>query len=311
MELGLNEEQELLKASAEKYFRDNYSFELRRNYIETASNNNKQWKHFSDLGWLGLPLDTKYGGYSGNISDVMVLMETFGSSLVLEPYVNFIILSGKIIEKFSPSDKAALILPLIIRGERKISFAFSEPYSRYDNKEVQTIAIKDKQSWILKGMKNFVIGSSFCDQFLIPAICKEEKEIKIFLLNKKTENLVINSLQKNNRNDFLSIEMSSREALKMPPFGKLASIILSSKNEVLLKKVSLEILGFYKSFNDIELYGPAPAQIYLIRGRYRMRFLLKTSKKVNIQKVIKNWLSEINIPSSINMNIDIDPYSFL
>ncbi len=195
MELGLNEEQELLKASAEKYFRDNYSFELRRNYIETASNNNKQWKHFSDLGWLGLPLDTKYGGYSGNISDVMVLMETFGSSLVLEPYVNFIILSGKIIEKFSPSDKAALILPLIIRGERKISFAFSEPYSRYDNKEVQTIAIKDKQSWILKGMKNFVIGSSFCDQFLIPAICKEEKEIKIFLLNKKTENLVINSYE--------------------------------------------------------------------------------------------------------------------
>ena len=140
---------------------------------------------------------------------------------------------------------------------------------------------------------------------------RENIDGHVYIQTYNPENLVINSLQKNNRNDFLSIEMSSREALKMPPFGKLASIILSSKNEVLLKKVSLEILGFYKSFNDIELYGPAPAQIYLIRGRYRMRFLLKTSKKVNIQKVIKNWLSEINIPSSINMNIDIDPYSFL
>ena len=107
------------------------------------------------------------------------------------------------------------------------------------------------------------------------------------------------------------MEMSSRKVLNMPPFGKLASIILSSKNEALLKKVSMDILECYQAFNEIELYGPAPAQIYLIRGRYRMRFLMKTGKKINIQKVIKSWLSNIVIPSSINMNIDIDPYSFL
>ena len=48
----------------------------------------------------------------------------------------------------------------------------------------------------------------------------------------------------------------------------------------------MDILECYQTFNEIELYGPAPAQIYLIRGRYRMRFLMKTGKKINIQKVI-------------------------
>ena len=134
---------------------------------------------------------------------------------------------------------------------------------------------------------------------------------QVYIQTYNPENLVIKSLQKNNRNEFLSMEMSSRKVLNMPPFGKLASIILSSTNETLFKKVSMDILECYQAFNEIELYGPAPAQIYLIRGRYRMRFLMKTGKKINIQKVIKNWLSNIVIPSSINMNIDIDPYSFL
>ena len=65
------------------------------------------------------------------------------------------------------------------------------------------------------------------------------------------------------------------------------------------------------SYDGVEIFGPAPAQIYIIRGNYRFRFLIKSLKKINIQKVIKSWTSKLPLPSSINMKIDIEPYSFL
>jgi primosomal protein N' (replication factor Y) len=57
--------------------------------------------------------------------------------------------------------------------------------------------------------------------------------------------------------------------------------------------------------------GPAPAPMYFLRGKYRRRFLIKSDKTVNIQKVLIDWTKKINKPSNINLTIDIDPFSFM
>ena len=59
------------------------------------------------------------------------------------------------------------------------------------------------------------------------------------------------------------------------------------------------------------ILGPAPAPMYYLRGKYRYRFLIKSTKEVNIQKVIKDWVYKIKIPYTIKLVVDIDPYTFL
>ena len=64
-------------------------------------------------------------------------------------------------------------------------------------------------------------------------------------------------------------------------------------------------------YEKITVLGPAPAPISLLRGKHRYRFLIKSSKNINIQKVVKNWINKLKKPASIRLIIDIEPYSFL
>ena len=62
---------------------------------------------------------------------------------------------------------------------------------------------------------------------------------------------------------------------------------------------------------DIAIYGPAPAPMALLRGRYRYRLLLNAKRTANVQAVIRDWLGQFDVPRSVRINIDIDPYSFV
>ena len=96
-----------------------------------------------------------------------------------------------------------------------------------------------------------------------------------------------------------------------PPYGRLASIILSSRLERKLETFSTELLKVAPFFKNVKIFGPAPAPIYFLRGRFRRRFLIKSDKNVNIQDVILNWTRKINTPNHIKLTIDIDPFSFM
>ena len=63
--------------------------------------------------------------------------------------------------------------------------------------------------------------------------------------------------------------------------------------------------------NNIEILGPAEAPLRILRGWYRIRFLVKSKKEVNIQKKVRNWLVGCNIPSKVRVTVDVDPVNFL
>ena len=96
----------------------------------------------------------------------------------------------------------------------------------------------------------------------------------------------------------------------MPPFGKLAAIIVSGTRKEETEKVAI-YLG-QSAFNDtkISTLGPAPAPIFVLRNKYRYRLLLKTAKDIKIQDVLATWLKRVKLPSSVRVEVDIDPYSF-
>lgn len=125
------------------------------------------------------------------------------------------------------------------------------------------------------------------------------------------ENPIIKAIASNDRDNFFKNELISRKNAGMPPFGRLAAIILSCKSEKQLDIFSLKLSYVIPSFHNIKIFGPAPAPLHFLRGNYRRRFLIKSSKTVNLQQVILNWVNKIKTPSNIKLTIDIDPYSFM
>ncbi|MDC0093418.1 primosomal protein N' [Alphaproteobacteria bacterium] len=133
----------------------------------------------------------------------------------------------------------------------------------------------------------------------------------VYLQTFDTENPIIKAIAQNNRDDFFKNELMSRKNANMPPFGRLAAIILSSRFESKLDSFAIDLSRLAPTFKNVKIFGPAPAPMYFLRGKYRRRFLIKSDKTVNIQKVLIDWINKINKPSNINLNIDIDPFSFM
>ena len=140
---------------------------------------------------------------------------------------------------------------------------------------------------------------------------RSEKKGFVYLQTLYPDNLILDAVIKHDREAFVDIEKSSRQMLKMPPYGKLAAIIISSTNNEAAETAAY-MLGKCAPHTDmIDTYGPAPAPLSLLRGRYRYRLLLKTHKNINIQDVIKKWMSMVKFKSNVRVDIDINPYSFM
>ena len=140
---------------------------------------------------------------------------------------------------------------------------------------------------------------------------RAEKKGFVYLQTLYPDNAVLQALIHNDRNRFLDLEKQSRKILRMPPFGKLAAIIVSGANQDMTEKTAI-LLGQTAPNNDyISTLGPAPAPIYMLRNKYRYRLLLKTTKNIKIQSVIKEWLKRVQAPNNVRIEVDIDPYSFM
>ena len=93
MFIEYSEEQTMLHDSAEKYLRENYSFENRQATVKQSRGfSPEQWQIFADLGWLGMTFEEEAGGFGGGALETMILCEQFGKYLVLEPYLESVVL---------------------------------------------------------------------------------------------------------------------------------------------------------------------------------------------------------------------------
>ncbi len=139
---------------------------------------------------------------------------------------------------------------------------------------------------------------------------REHKKGLAVLQSYNPENLIIQALQKNDRTTFLTEEMNARKILKMPPFGKLASLIISGKNQTLTYQTVQKIVRHAPQKPNISVLGPVVAPIAKLRGKYRYRLLVKADKSINIQNYLHLWMDGAIIPPSVDVRMDIDPYSF-
>ncbi len=140
---------------------------------------------------------------------------------------------------------------------------------------------------------------------------RKVKPGKALLQTYTPEHPVMQALARGDREAFYQYEAMSRELGRMPPFGRLAAVILSSKDQALLNRFSRELALFIPNSEGIDVFGPADAPLALVRGMWRKRFLVRADRNRDVQAYVTHWLAAIKRPNAIRLVVDIDPYSFL
>jgi primosomal protein N' (replication factor Y) len=126
------------------------------------------------------------------------------------------------------------------------------------------------------------------------------------------EHPVMDAIVRGDREAFIEREIRTRQLAMLPPFGRLASLIVSARLKDVAEGVARDIARRAPAAPRIEVLGPAEAPISVIRGRYRWRLLLKAPRELDIQAYLRAWLAEIpEIKGDLRLTVDIDPYSFM
>ncbi|MBO9501472.1 primosomal protein N' [Brevundimonas sp. A19_0] len=125
------------------------------------------------------------------------------------------------------------------------------------------------------------------------------------------EHPVLQALAAGDRDSFLATESEERRMAALPPFGRLAALILSGDKADAVEKAAQLLAGAIPNAERLEVYGPADAPLALVRGRRRKRLLVRADRDVDIQAFLRAWLSRVKLPSSVRLAVDVDPYSFL
>ena len=126
------------------------------------------------------------------------------------------------------------------------------------------------------------------------------------------EHPVIRAILGGDEEAFWRAEAAERRAAGVPPYGRMAGIVLSGSDVAKVFDFGAELARRDGPLRRIgaQLFGPAPAPIARVRGRHRVRLLIKSEKTAPIQTAIADWLAQLKPPGDLRVAVDIDPQSF-
>jgi primosomal protein N' (replication factor Y) len=138
-----------------------------------------------------------------------------------------------------------------------------------------------------------------------------EKPGEVFIQTRNPNHPVIAALVAGDRDAFYDAETQQRKSAGAPPFGRFAAIIISSEDEREAIEAARAVGGAAPQVDGMHVYGPAPAPLAMLRGRYRQRLLVHAQRSVEVQNIIREWLGGLQFPRGVRVGVDVDPYSFL
>jgi pimeloyl-CoA dehydrogenase small subunit len=170
MNFDYSEEQQLLADTLKRFLATHYTFDTRTKIMTSTTGHSEEvWAALADMGLLGVPFDTEYGGFGGNAVDVMVVMEAIGEGLVVEPYLATVGLGGQFVARGGTEAQQRRILPALIQGQTKLALAQTERGGRYDLQHVATRARRAADGWMIEGEKCAVVHGGCADLLVVPA----------------------------------------------------------------------------------------------------------------------------------------------
>ena len=194
MDFTFNEEQSLIQDQVDQFVQKEYDWETRQALSNSELGfGEDNWKKFAELGWLGISVSEDSGGFGGSAIESMLIMEAFGKGLVVEPFLETVIMAGGLIDDHGSDQQKSSFLEPAISGEMHLAIAYAEPQSRFNLSDVVTEAKADGDNFIINGYKSVVMNGPSADQIIISARTSgsqlDQDGISLFIIDANTSGL--------------------------------------------------------------------------------------------------------------------------
>jgi primosomal protein N' (replication factor Y) (superfamily II helicase) len=125
------------------------------------------------------------------------------------------------------------------------------------------------------------------------------------------EHPVMRALAANDLDGFVAAEKAERLPGHWPPYGRLAALVVSGEDALETARAARDLGLMAPDAPGVQVLGPAPAPLAMLRGRHRHRLLLKAERGIAVQPLLREWLTRASLPASVRVQVDVDPVSFL
>jgi alkylation response protein AidB-like acyl-CoA dehydrogenase len=198
MNFGFNDEQELLRSTARKFFENECGSDTVRRLMETPEGISPDlWTKLAEQGWLGLVYPEAYDGMGLGLVDLVVLMEEMGRAVVPGPYFSAVLLGGLAIAEAGSEAQKKEWLPKIAAGDRRVALAWMEPSAQLGPAGVTLTAVEKGGKYTLSGTKLFVHDAHTADALVVAARTRPgagADGVSLFLLPKGKKGLEVTLL---------------------------------------------------------------------------------------------------------------------
>ena len=282
MDFTFNEEQTLIQDQVDQFVQKEYDWETRQSLSNSDLGfGEDNWKKFAELGWLGISVSEESGGFGGSAIESMLIMEAFGKGLVVEPFLETMIMSGGILDNHGSDQQKSSVLEPAIAGEMQLALAYAEPQSRFNLSDVVTEAKEKDENFILNGYKSVVMNGPSADKIIVSARTSgsqmEEEGISLFIVDAGSEGL--------NRTNYKTVDGKRAsditiENLSVPKENIIGQInsgfkILDSAIDTAILAISAEAVGamevLYKTTVEYtktrEQFGTAIGKFQVLQHR--------------------------------------------
>ena len=200
MDIQFTEEQELLRSSVQRLLRDQYDFDARRKIVASEEGFSREgWAAFAELGLLSAAFGEDVGGLGGGALSTMIIMQEFGRHLVVEPFVETIVLAGGLLEHLGSEKQKQAFIPDIAAGDKIWALAWTERGSRFDLASVTTTAHRDGEDYVLTGAKTAVVAAPWADYLIVSARTSGHRHdrggVSLFVVDRHAANLDLQSFK--------------------------------------------------------------------------------------------------------------------
>jgi len=134
---------------------------------------------------------------------------------------------------------------------------------------------------------------------------------KVYIQTYFPDQPAIQSLQKRDRKNFVEQSLKDRKEFQIPPFGHMTALIISGSSKAKTETYAGNLSRAHKIENNLSILGPVAAPIFLLRGQYRFRLLIKGNSRKILNKFTRKIIQLCPPPPSVKLLVDVDPYTFV
>jgi alkylation response protein AidB-like acyl-CoA dehydrogenase len=192
MDLGLDEQQEMLKTFARDFLEKECPESVVRAMEEDEKGYSPElWSKMAEQGWMGLTIPEAYGGSGLTLCEQVVLLEEFGRALVPGPFISTTVLGATPIMEAGSEAQKKEYLPKIASGELIMTMALTEPSAKWSSDGVTLSAKKEGSDYVLNGTKLFVPDAHVSDAMIVVARTsgKGDSGISLFIVDSKSSGI--------------------------------------------------------------------------------------------------------------------------